>query len=49
MHPYQYVHYIVNNGNMTVLGLIWQMYFGNQFNKGAKTFQNSGYIKGMEK
>ena len=49
VHPYKHIHYTANNGNMVVLGLTWQMDFGKQFNKCAKTLQNDGYDNGMVK
>ena len=49
VHPYRHINWTVNNGNMVVLGLTWQMDFGRQFNKGEKTLQNGGYDNGMVK
>lgn len=47
VHPYRHVNRTVDNGNMVVLGLIWQMDFGKRFNKSEKTLQNGGYDNGM--
>ncbi len=47
VHPYRHVSWTVNNGNMVVLGLTWQMDFGRQFSKSEKTLQNGGYDNGM--
>ena len=47
VHPYHHTHWTANNGNMVVLGLIWQMDYGKQYRKGEKTLQNGGYDNGM--
>ena len=47
VHPYRHTSHTVENGNMVVLGLIWQMEFGRQYHKGETTLRGESYDNGM--
>lgn len=47
MYPFRHTDWTADNGNMAILGLTWQMYFGRQFRRGQQTHQNGGYDNGM--
>lgn len=46
IHPGRHINWTMDNGNMIVLGLTWDLNFGTAFKKGWKTLQNGGYDAG---
>lgn len=47
VYSFQEEHWTVQNGNMVLLNLTWNLNFGKSFRKGSKTLNNGGYDAGI--
>lgn len=47
VHSFVFENWTVQNGNMVVLNLTWNLDFGKSFRKGSKTLSNGGYDAGI--